>query len=214
MEKNLFLVDDDLIIRDSLSWLFQSISLNVQVFDSVEKFLSAVEPIQIGCVILDICMPGKNGLVLQRILNQQCSTLEIVFLTGYADVPITSNVFKLGASDLLQKPVDPEILLQSIHRAWEKSCEKYMNYQEKRQFLYHFNQLTTREKQMLYYVLCGYSNKQIAAELFIALRTVEIHRHNMMQKMQCKNFIELSRILTIVALEELAILSAIKKSIN
>lgn len=199
--KQIYLVDDDPLIRESLAWFFQNASLPLLTFASAQAFLQSINLQQVGCVILDICMPELDGITLQKKLNQANSTLGIVFLSGNADVPTTSKAFKQGAIDLLQKPVEPEILLTSVEQALLYSEKCYATYQHQQAIQQKLTQLSIRERQILQCVLQGLANKQIADKLHIALRTVEIHRHNMMQKMACNSVLELSKLLTGVSLE-------------
>lgn len=117
MRENVYLVDDDPTIRASLSWLLEAIQITLQSYDGARRFLAEADLDQPGCLILDLCMPGMSGGELQEALNRIPNTLAIVFLTGEADVATTVSLFKQGAFDLLEKPVDSDVLLEAIGRA-------------------------------------------------------------------------------------------------
>lgn len=191
MKKNVYLVDDDSAIRDSLSWLLKAVDIEVQSFDSAQRFLSEVDLSQPGCLLLDLCMPVMGGNQLQAVLNRTPNALAIVFLTGEADVPTTVRLFKQGAFDLLEKPVDSVVLIETIRRACDHSQVTYERQHQRHALQMRIDLLSTREREIMCLVQEGMQNKQIADRLCIALRTVEIHRHNMMKKMGCATVLQL-----------------------
>ncbi|SQI42163.1 Transcriptional regulatory protein fixJ [Leminorella richardii] len=189
---NVYLVDDDPAIRDSLTWLLEAVGITLVSFSSADDFLQQVDVTQSGCVLLDICMPGMTGVELQEQLLRQDNVLSVIFLTGHADVPTASKIFKNGAFDLMEKPVDVDELLRVIRQALLNSQEKFTWFEQHSRLKSAWNQLTEREKQILTLVLEGHPNKVIADRLCLALRTVEIHRHNMMKKMDSDSPIQLA----------------------
>lgn len=196
MTSNVYLVDDDPAIRDSLAWLLEAAGIDLISFPCADDFLKQVDITQPGCVLLDICMPEMTGVELQEQLLRKDNVLSIIFLSGHADVPTASKIFKNGAFDLLEKPVDTDQLLQILHSARQASLDKF-NWQEKyRQLRNALNSLTDREKQILMLVLEGHPNKVIADRLYLALRTVEIHRHKMMKKMGSDSPVQLAHMLS------------------
>ncbi|AXC84534.1 response regulator transcription factor [Salmonella enterica subsp. salamae] len=191
-QKRVYLVDDDPGIRESLTWLMGAAGIQLICFTGAESFLKQADSTLPGCVLLDICMPGMTGVELQEHLQCKENMLSIIFLTGHADVPTTTHIFKNGAFDLMEKPVDTEELLRGIHLALESSEKKYEWHAGRRRLTEAWEELTDREKQILLLVLEGLSNKVIADRLHLALRTVEIHRHNMMKKMGTDSAIQLA----------------------
>lgn len=200
---NVYLVDDDASIRDAVTWLLSAANISLTCFPSAASFLKHVDPSQAGCVLLDICMPEMTGVELQEKLLNDNNVLNIVFLTGQADVPTTSKIFKNGAFDLLEKPVDAQALIAVVLHALEESYKKAQQLQERKKWQNCIAQLTHREKQILRLVLDGHQNKVIADRLHIALRTVEVHRHNLMQKMDNNSPVQLAYLLSKYVSDEL-----------
>ncbi len=193
---NVYLVDDDPAIRDSLTWLLEAAGVNLISFSGADDFLKQVDITQPGCVLLDICMPEMTGVELQEQLLRNDNVLSIIFLSGHADVPTASKIFKNGAFDLLEKPVDVGELLQVLQSARQASVEKFNWLEKYHQLKDALDSLTGREKQILMLVLEGHPNKVIADRLYLALRTVEIHRHKMMKKMGSDSPVQLAHMLS------------------
>lgn len=193
---NLYLVDDDPAIRDSLTWLLEAAGVNLISFSCADDFLKQVDITQPGCVLLDICMPEMTGVELQEQLLRKDNVLSIIFLSGHADVPTASKIFKNGAFDLLEKPVDVGELLQILQSARQASVEKFRWLEKYHRLKDALDSLTGREKQILMLVLEGHPNKVIADRLYLALRTVEIHRHKMMKKMGSDSPVQLAHMLS------------------
>lgn len=193
---NVYLVDDDPAIRDSLTWLLEAAGVNLISFSGADDFLKQVDITQPGCVLLDICMPEMTGVELQEQLLRNDNVLSIIFLSGHADVPTASKIFKNGAFDLLEKPVDVGELLRVLQSARQASVEKFNWLEKYHQLKDALDSLTGREKQILMLVLEGHPNKVIADRLYLALRTVEIHRHKMMKKMGSDSPVQLAHMLS------------------
>ncbi|WEM45455.1 response regulator (plasmid) [Photobacterium sp. DA100] len=187
-----YLVDDDMAILDSVSWLLEGEGFDVQCFHCAESFLAEVVLSQPGVILLDINMPGIDGLELQKKLAERDSSLVIVFLTGHASVEITKLAFKRGANDLLQKPVNGEELCQAIAHAQDLAISLSSSKQANADLEARVASLTDRERELVPLIMQGKANKVIADELCIALRTVEIHRHNLFKKMGVASGIQLA----------------------
>ena len=187
-------VDDDPAIRNSLTASLQVRGLSVENYDSAEAFLNSYEDNQIGCLVLDIRMPGINGLELQKILAKKNYTIPIIFVTGHGDVPMSVQALKNGAIDFLEKPYRQEILHKRIEQALVQSIKARQKIAKENKIKDCYNSLTPREKEIMSMLTCGAantSNKKIALDLKISPRTVEDHRAKIMLKMQAKSLYEL-----------------------
>jgi FixJ family two-component response regulator len=185
-------VDDDDSVRRGLTRLFRSVHLPVEAFASAQSYLD--RPAHDGpiCLVLDVCMPGLDGLELQRTLAN--GETQIVFLTGHGDVPTCAGAMKAGAVDFLTKPVDEERLLNAVQRGLNRSlevCDARMRRVSARALL---SALTPREFEVMQRVIAGLLNKQIAAELGTAEKTVKIHRGRVMEKMHVTSVVDLVRV--------------------
>jgi len=180
----IFVVDDEFSIRDSLSQLIESTGLNVQSYDSALSFLERYDPAQPGCLVLDMCMPYMSGLELQDELVKRNSEIPIVFLSGHADIPVSSRAFRAGAVDFLEKPFDVEVLLERINEMVEQLVVTWPEVKKKRDIFEKYAHLTPREKEIFMLIVNNHSNKQTAKILGISNRTVDVHRAHIMEKMQ------------------------------
>jgi two-component system, LuxR family, response regulator FixJ len=192
-ERRIFVVDDDSDVRDSLAALLSSAGHVTETFDSAAKFLSHARPGLHGCVIADIRMPDMDGLELQKELVRRALPLSVIFITGYADVPLAVRAMKAGAIDFLEKPFDQAALLASIGRALKAGKPSEMQRAATKEVEERVATLTERERQVLDLIVEGNSNKVIAYHLTISPRTVELHRANVMDKMHARNVAELVR---------------------
>ncbi len=181
---SIFVVDDDHSVRTSLTRLFRSAGWRVEGFDDAQAFLARLPLQQPGCVVLDVSMPGMHGPELHEQLLKRGCQLPVIFLTGHGDVPTSVRQMKRGAVDFLLKPADDKLLLQTVEAALEKysAVQAYRHQQDKA--AEHLQLLTSRERQVLDCMLKGYINKQTAAVLGIAEKTVKVHRAHTMEKMQ------------------------------
>lgn len=182
-----YLVDDDASVLQSLSFMLESYDFKVREFASAEAFMAADVWQQAGCVILDMRMPGLSGQQLHQLLRQYQSPLAVIYLTGHGDVPLAVDALKLGAVDFFQKPADGALLAQAVGKAMLRSQDAELRLQQ----LQTYQRLTHREQEILQLIAKGYKNQQIADELCIAVRTVEIHRANLMRGMQVDSLAEL-----------------------
>lgn len=188
------IIDDDRSMREALVDLLQSVDIDTLAFSSTSDFLSALMPDRPGCLLLDVRMPGLSGLDLQRHLSSLQIFKPIVFLTAFADIPMTVQAMKAGAVDFLTKPFRDQALLDAIAQAIALDIERRERQAGVRESLARFSQLTPREKQLLREVAAGRLNKQIAFDLGISLITVKLHRGNMMRKLGARSVSDLVRI--------------------
>jgi FixJ family two-component response regulator len=189
-----YVVDDDVSVRNSLSNLLRSVDLAVEVFDSPTSFLKRELADVASCIILDIRMPGSsNGLDFQTELRSASIEIPIVFLTGHGDVKMTVQAMKAGAIDFLTKPYREQEILDAVIAALERDRKRREDEVTAAELRRRFEGLSNREQQIMAFVTSGLMNKQAAAEAGIAETTVKIHRGHVMQKMRAKSFADLVR---------------------
>lgn len=176
-------VDDDDAFRDSLRWLLESAGYRVAAFPSAELFLEAYRPGTGACLVLDVRMPGRNGLELQEEINRRRYAIPTIFVTGHGDVPMAVNAVKHGAFDFIEKPFKDEQLLALIAKAAEYGAASRSEHAQQRNTAARLATLTQREREIMDLVIAGKKNKNIAGELDISIKTVEIHRGRVMEKM-------------------------------
>lgn len=189
-DPTVFIIDDDLEMRNSLCWLMGSVQLNFEAFDSAARFLKKYHANQKGCILLDIRMPDISGLELLDILASLKNRLPVIVITGHGDIPMAIRAMKSGAMDFILKPFNDQQLIEQIQKAIIKNTTISNPHQDKTT-MESFSTLTIREQQIMTLIINGKLNKQIAHELNIAVSTVELHRSRMMKKMQAKNIAEL-----------------------
>jgi two-component system, LuxR family, response regulator FixJ len=190
-EPTVFVVDDDEAVRGGLRRLLESVSLNVETYESAQMFLDNYHRERHGCLVLDVRMPGMGGLDLQAQLAKQGIRLPIIILTGHADVPIAVSALKAGAIDLIEKPFNGQMLLDRIQYAIQQDTEARRQSAEKSEIDRRLAQLTPREREVMKMMVDGKASKVIAIDLSISERTVEFHRANIMKKMQARTLAEL-----------------------
>jgi FixJ family two-component response regulator len=188
-----YIVDDDEGARNSLRFLLKSVGLPAMAFDSAQAFLSAYQPHQPGCLVLDVRMPGMSGLELQQELNRLGAVIPVVFVTGHGDVPMAVEAIQQGAFDFVQKPYREQELLDRIQRALAKDKSSREALQERDRIRARLASLTPRERDVLQLVTRGKPNKVMAAELGLSQRTVEIHRAHVMEKSGATSIAQLVR---------------------
>jgi FixJ family two-component response regulator len=191
---NVYVVDDDEGVRDSLQWLLEGKDYRVRCFDSAENFLSRYDPKEVACLIVDIRMGGMSGLELQEKLIEKNSALPIVFITGHGDVPMAVDTMKKGAMDFIQKPFKEEELLPLVEQMLEKAKAQFAGHQQAASRDALMSKLTSREAQVLERIVAGRLNKQIADDLGISIKTVEAHRANIMEKLNANTVADLLKI--------------------
>ncbi len=193
MTQHAFIVDDDEAIRDSLSWLLQSRGIPSFTYPSAESFLEAWNPALTGCILLDIRMENMSGTKLfERLLEQGCR-LPVIFLTGHGDVPMAVSTLKNGAFDFVEKPCNDNQLVDRVVEALKLDETRRVASLSADSINFRLSQLTTREHQVMERVLAGKMNKIIADELQISMRTVEVHRSSLFDKMGVRTAVELAQ---------------------
>ncbi len=195
-EPTVFVIDDDEAVRHFLRSLIASIDLRVEAYASAQEFLDAYKGNSPGCLVLDIRMPGMSGLELQQELNARGIDLPVIVLTGHGNVQVAVHAMKAGAIDFIEKPFNNELLLDRLQRAAAKSVYTYEARVKQDEIVSHQKRLTPRERQVLDLVVAGESNKGIARRLQISEKTVEIHRANVMEKMQAKSLADLVKMVS------------------
>ena len=188
-------VDDDEAVRDSMRWLLEANGFEVRCFESAEAFLAANalrEPV--GCLVLDVRMPGLSGLALQDEMLRRGSTMPVIFVTGHGDVPMAVDTMKKGAADFLQKPFSDERLCALVRECLARAADSHRLALDAKELEERMERLTSRERQVLERVVAGRLNKQIADDLGISIKTVEAHRSNIMEKLLARSMAELMRI--------------------
>jgi FixJ family two-component response regulator len=191
VEATVAVVDDDPDIRQALRGLLRSVGLGVELFASVQEFLGTARPDLPGCLILDVRLPGRSGLDLQDELAKANLHLPVIFISGYADVPISVRAMKAGAVEFLTKPVRDQDLLDVIQQAIAQDRARRDDERGFARLRADFDTLTPREREVMMMVVAGRLNKQIAAELRISDATVKVHRGQVMRKMRARSLAEL-----------------------
>lgn len=193
-DPTVYLIDDDEAVRDSLSLLLSLSDFSVQAFDSAEQFLDAYQPDWAGCLVLDIRMAGMDGLELQRVLNARNSCLPIIVITAHGDVSMAREALKAGAMDFLEKPINDQLLIANISAALDRNAHARNAASRSAEREQKMARLTVREREVMHLVATGRHAREIAAELNISPRTVEVYKARMMEKMQVRNTPELIRV--------------------
>ena len=193
IQQTVYGVEDDEAVRDSLELLLKSDGKPVRPYKSATAFLKDYSDKMAGCIVLDIRMPGMDGMELQKKLNEKHSILPIIFVTGHGDVPMAVDAMKEGAVDFIQKPYREEALLEKIEAALKQDLEQRKSLDEKQEIIRRIKSLTPREHEIMDRMIAGQANKVIAIELEISQRTVEIHRSRVMHKMGTHSLAHLVR---------------------
>ena len=197
----IFVIDDDASVRKSLSRLLDAVGFSTESFASADQFLKRERFEGIGCIILDVRMPGLSGMDLQDELNKADYSMPIIFITGHGDIPMSVQAMKKGAVDFLPKPFDEDQLLDALRKAIEKDIQAKAERAGARDILGRMEQLTPREYEILQYLVTGMLNKQIAFKLGIAEKTVKIHRSRVFEKLGTRSVAELVRMAEKAGLE-------------
>jgi len=187
------IIDDDEALRESLSFLLRTARLDVRSYPSAVEFLDARPESILGCVITDVRMPGMSGIELLRRLQELKIGLPVIVITGHGDVPLAVEAMKVGAFDFLEKPFDDDVLLASVRSALTRRDGETRRQAERADIESKLAALSNRERDVLNGLVAGRANKQIAHDLGISPRTVEIYRANLMNKMQAGSLSELVR---------------------
>jgi two-component system response regulator FixJ len=193
-------IDDDEAMRESLSFLLGAVGIKVQTYESAEAFLKVAPTAKAGCVITDVRMPGLSGIELLRRLRELKLGIPVVVITGHGDVPLAVEAMKIGAADFLEKPFDDEALLASVRSALDQVDQDQRRQSERGDIEARLAILSNRERDVLRGLVAGLANKQIAYDLGISPRTIEIYRANLMTKMQAGSLSDLVRMALIAGI--------------
>jgi len=188
-----FVVDDDEGVRNSLRFLLKSVGLTTRALASASEFLEVYKQNQLGCLVLDVRMPGMSGIELQQQLNLRGATIPVIFITGHGDIPMAVEAMQHGAFDFLQKPFRDQDLIDRIQRALERDAKNRAALTQHAKIRERFESLTPREREVLTLMTRGKPNKVMAAELGVSQRTVEIHRARVMEKSGADSLAQLVR---------------------
>jgi len=189
-----YIVDDDSAIRDSLALWLGMRGVRCLGFESAENFLAAVQPEWRGCVLIDLHLDGIDGLQLQARLTERRVTMPVIFVTGHGDVSTARDALKAGAFDFIEKPVDNERLLQVVDSAIGQDAEAAQKQAQSAQLASRLQRLTQRERQVMEQVVAGKHNREIAAELGISPRTVEVYKARLMDKLDVRRVADLVKL--------------------
>ncbi|MEN9659733.1 MAG: hypothetical protein RL571_3198 [Pseudomonadota bacterium] len=193
--KTVYLVDDDIAVRDSLGLLLLSHGYSVHAFASGEQLLAEIHPESEGVVLLDVRMPGLSGPDVFKLLYEMGSELIVLFLSGHGDIPMAVQAIRQGAFDFLEKPCSEKQLLERINDALDVAIGRHQLRNNQQRLEKCLSSLTPREREVMDWILQGKLNKQIADEMQIAIRTVEVHRANVFAKMGVRSALDLSQLL-------------------
>jgi FixJ family two-component response regulator len=182
-----FVVDDDVNVREGLKALLESVGLQAEVFASAREFLQRQSSDTVSCLVLDVRMPGMSGLDFQAELANAHADIPIIFITGFGDIPMTVRAMKAGAVEFLTKPLREQDFLDAIHVALGRDRARREKEGNLRQLKSRFESLSDREREVLSLVIAGLLNKQIAGEMKLSEVTVKVHRHNLMKKLGAKS---------------------------
>ncbi len=185
-----FVVDDDEAVRQSTAWLIESIGLKVISFSCADDFLKEYNN-ENGCIVMDVRMPGMSGLEAQEELTKREIDLPLIFITGHSDVPMAVRTLKRGAFDFIEKPFNDQLLLDAIQKGIKLNSDKVESLSKSETIFNNISSLTPRENQVMARVTEGKPNKVIAHELNVSIKTVEVHRARMMEKMAASSVAEL-----------------------
>ena len=192
------IIDDDQALRESLAFLLRTAQFEVRSFDSAKTFLDALPDASLGCVITDIRMPEMSGIDLLRRLKELKVGVPVIVITGHGDVPLAVEAMKIGAADFFEKPFNDDQLVSSVRAALQRQQDRTKRGAERAEIEHRISTLSAREKDVLAGLIEGRANKQIAFDLGISPRTVEIHRANLMNKMQAGSLSDLVRMALLV----------------
>lgn len=191
MDQQVFIVDDEEAVRDSIAMLLRSVGLRSLIFPDATSFLKNYQANWPGCLVLDVRMPHMSGLELQQELNRRGWSLPVIFITGHGDVPMAVEAMRAGALDFLQKPFKDDELIRRVQKALEQDTRERETLRQRDELVRRAAELTPREREVAQRIVAGDANKVIAADLGLSERTVELHRAHVMQKMGARGLAQL-----------------------
>ena len=191
MQQRVYVVDDDQGMLDSTLWLLESVGLSGVPFTSGHAFLEACDRTANACVLLDVRMPGMGGLNVQEEMRARGIDLPVIFVSGHADVPIVVRAFKAGAVDFIEKPYNEQLLLDSVQQALARRAPQARHDPRLVEVQARLEQLTPRERDVLLPLVRGYTNREVAEQLDISVKTVDLYRSRVMKRMQAETLPEL-----------------------
>ena len=191
MQPVVYVVDDDQGMLDSTVWLLESVGLAALPFTSGQAFLEACDPVRSACVVLDIRMPGMGGLNVQQALRERGITMPVIFVSGHADVPIVVRAFKAGAHDFIEKPYNQQLLLDSVQQALSGGNAQQAASQEHTELEARLHSLTPRERDVLLPLVKGYTTREMAGQLGVSPKTIDLYRARVMTRTQARHLPDL-----------------------
>ena len=178
-----YIVDDDSGMRTSLAWLLESVGVRSVGFANAGEFLKAFDPAMPACLVLDVRMPEQSGFDVQAELNRQGASLPIIFVSGHGDIPMSVRALQNGAIDFVEKPYNSQQMLDRVQRALKLAAQRHLADQKQRELRKRIDSLTAREKEVLRGVIDGHGSKRIASDLSISVKTVDVHRASIKDKL-------------------------------
>jgi FixJ family two-component response regulator len=188
-----FIIDDDISVREGISDLLRSVGLDVQAYGSTQEFVNSNRPDARGCIILDVRLPGRSGLDFQQTLAELGIRLPVIFISAHGDIPISVRAMKSGAIEFLTKPINEQQLLDAVQAGIELDRVNRQDNALATELRARFDSLTPREREIMSLVVSGKVNKQIGFQVGLSEMTVKVHRSHVMQKMQAKSVVDLVR---------------------
>lgn len=194
-EAIVYIIDDNEGVTESLRWLIESVGYVVKVYNNPKLFLGEFNPDRISCVVVDVRMPELSGPELQEALLERHTETPLIFITGHADVPVAVRAMKLGAVDFLTKPTNSQVLLETINKAIRMDIKRRQKREQNAEVIIREKRLSPREREVMRLIVSGKLTKSIADKLGLSLRTVEMHRANIMKKMEVNSQVELTSVI-------------------
>ncbi len=199
MNATVYIVDDNESVRKALKVLIQSVGLAVEAFAFAADFLDTYNSAMPGCLVLDVRMQGMSGLELQQKLVERGVDIPVIIITGHGDVSMAVRAMKAGAVDFIEKPFNDQVLLDRINQAIDHDIKRHRERQRHAEIMGRLERLSAREREVLDLLIAGKPNKVIAHDLGVSYKTIEAHRANLMEKMQARSVVELTRMVLVPA---------------
>lgn len=196
-----FIVDDDRAVRESLRFLLESVGLAARTYAGADEFLARYDPQTPGCLVLDVRLPGMSGLDLQQVLGERGIRLPVIIITGHGDVPVAVRAMKAGAVDFIEKPFSDQTLLDRVRSALDRDLAERARQQEELELRRRVDRLSPREREVMTGVVAGKLNKEIAQDLGLSHKTIEVHRAHVMQKMEADSLAMLVRMAMVTGMD-------------